>query len=96
LTDALPLDVLERDPGLATAAMVPVSRMLPALLSVQLTDEGVQHAVHGRDLGPGDIEKGVGTPAPFFVRLIDPAGDLVAIATPVGVSGLLHPTVVLV
>jgi tRNA pseudouridine55 synthase len=96
LTEALPLDVLERDPGLAAAAIVPVSRMLPALVSVQLTDEGVRRAVHGRDLGPGDFEKGSGGPYPFFVRLIDPAGDLVAIATPIGASGLLHPAVVLV
>ena len=107
LTEALPLDVLERDPGIAASAMVSVSRMLPALVSVQLTDEGVRRAVHGRDLGPGDFEKGVGslfggqtsaekTPDPFYIRLIDPAGDLVAIATPIGASGLLHPAVVLV
>jgi hypothetical protein len=60
--------------------------------------------MHGRDLGPGDVEKGVGslshqsdqkkTPDPFF-RLVDSGGDLVAIASPAGASGLLHPAVVL-
>ena len=79
--------------------------MLPGFSSVTLTSEGVRRAVHGRDLGPADTEKGVGslfpggspekTPDPFF-RLLDPAGDLVAIGTPAGASGLLHPAVVLV
>jgi hypothetical protein len=39
-----------------------------------------------------DPEKG---PYPFFVRLVDPAGELVAIAAPLEPSGLLHPAVVL-
>jgi hypothetical protein len=77
--------------------------MLPGLSSVVLTSEGVRRAVHGRDLGPGDLEKGVGspfhdsaskkTPDPFF-RLVDPGGELVAIAATAG-SGLLHPAIVL-
>ena len=107
LTDALPLDDIERNSVLGADAVVPLARMLPGLSSIQLTGEGVRHAAHGRDLGLADIEKGdLGlfgdktkaekTPDPFFVRLIDPAGDLVAIATPIGASGLLHPTVVLV
>jgi tRNA pseudouridine55 synthase len=96
LDSAVTLDELERNPARCAEALVPLARMLPGLSSVQLTDDGVRRATHGRDLGPGDIEKGVGTPAPFFVRLIDPTGDLVAIATPIGASGLLHPAVVLV
>jgi len=102
LDSALTLDELERNPARSGEALVPLARMLPALSSVQLTDEGVRRATHGRDLGPGDIEKGVGslfgetTSDPFFLRLIDPSGDLVAIATPIGASGLLHPAVVLV
>jgi tRNA pseudouridine55 synthase len=107
LDSALTLDELERNPAHCAEALVPLARMLPGLWAVQLNDEGVRHAIHGRDLGPGDIEKGVGslfgqslvpekTPDPFFLRLVDPAGDLVAIATPIGASGLLHPAVVLV
>lgn len=104
LDQALALDAIERDPAGGVRAVIPLSRMLPGLSSVALTSEGVRHALHGRDLGPADFEKGAGslfhhpgvkkTPDPFF-RLVDSAGDLVAIATPAGVSGLLHPAVVL-
>ena len=111
---ALALDVIELDPARGVRAVVPLSRMLPGFSSITLTSEGVRRAAHGRDLGPGDVEKWDGsrfhleggdgsrfgpvaktTPVPFFVRLVDPAGDLVAIATPAGASGLLHPAVVL-
>ena len=104
LDQGLTLDAIERDPACAVRAVIPLSRMLLGLSSVSLTSEGVRHAVHGRDLGPGDTEKGVrplfaADPEkgsyPFFVRLIDPAGDLVAIAAPKGALGLLHPAVVL-
>ena len=95
LDRALALDAIERDPAAAARAVVPLSRMLPGLSSVMLTSEGVRHAIHGRDLGPADFEHGVGNlPDPFF-RLVNPAGDLVAIATQAPASGLLHPAVVL-
>ena len=101
---ALALDALEREPALGVRAVIPLSRMLPGLSSVTLTSEGVRRAVHGRDLGPGDLEKGVRPlfvddpekgPYPLFVRLVDPRGDLVAIGAPASASGLLHPAVVL-
>jgi len=104
LDQALALDAIEREPARGVRAVVPLSRMLPGLSAVMLTSEGVRHAIHGRDIGPADLEKGVGslfhtsaekkTPDPFF-RLVDLAGDLVAIAIPAGASGLLHPAVVL-
>jgi tRNA pseudouridine55 synthase len=94
LDDAVPLDALERAPRLAETALVPLARMLPRLSSVRLTEEGVRRAVHGCDLGPADMDRGAASADPF-IRLLDPAGDLVAIATPVGASGLLHPAVVL-
>jgi tRNA pseudouridine55 synthase len=95
LDQALALDAIERDPASGIRAVVPLSRMLQGLSSVSLTSEGVRHALHGRDVGPDDTEKGVGPPYPFFVRLIDSAGELVGIASPVEASGLLHPAVVL-
>ena len=95
LDQALALDAIERDPAYGIRAVVPLSRMLQGLSSVSLTSEGVRHALHGRDVGPDDTEKGVGPPYPFFVRLIDSAGELVGIASPVEASGLLHPAVVL-
>jgi tRNA pseudouridine55 synthase len=109
LSSAVTLEALEREPAQVTAAVVPLSRMLPQLTSVRLTGDGVRHAVHGRDLGPGDILGGnegrsslssgpdsMATVGGVFVRLIDPAGDLVAIGESIGASGLLHPAVVLV
>ena len=105
LDDALALEAIEREPALAARALVPLSRMLPGLSAVTLTSEGVRRATQGRDLGPADTETGVPPlctgvgekgPYAFFVRLIDPAGDLVAIGAPAGTSGLLHPEVVLV
>src|SRR5688572_13760722 len=102
LDEALGLDAIERDPALAVRAIVPLSRMLPGLSSITLTSEGVRHAVHGRDLGPGDVAPGtnddrvgLALPDTLWFRLIDPAGDLVAIGAPAGASGLLHPAVVL-
>jgi len=101
LDQGLPLDAIERDPACGIRAMIPLSRMLPGLSSVTLTSEGVRHAVHGRDIGPADAHDGTGFGirdlgfAEAFVRLIDPAGDLVAIAAPKGALGLLHPAVVL-
>lgn len=92
---ALALDAIEREPARALRAVVPLSRMLPGLSVVTLTSEGVRHAVHGRDLGPDDTEKGVRPPYPFFVRLVDSGGELVAIASPAGASGFLHPAIVL-
>jgi tRNA pseudouridine55 synthase len=95
LDNAVPLAAIEREPATAVARLIPLSRMLPGLSTVTLTTEGVRLALHGRDVGPGDAAiRGVAD-ARFF-RLVDPAGDLVAIATPSGTRGLLHPAVVLV
>ena len=91
---AVDLDTAERDPQRAAAAVVPLAEMLPRLASVVLTAEGVNRAVHGRDLGPGHA---VGEFAVRDqVRLMDPGGGLVGIARPAATPGLLHPSVVLV
>jgi tRNA pseudouridine55 synthase len=54
LSQALDLDVAERDPRRAEAAIIPPAEMLPELTAVVLNSEGVARAVHGRELGPGD------------------------------------------
>jgi tRNA pseudouridine55 synthase len=105
LGEAVPLDVIEGDRQRALKAVLPVAGMLPTLSAVVLTMEGVRRAGHGRDLGPTDFEGGIAgrfqtaamtaTPDPFFVRLLDSAGQLVGIARPVPSSGLLHPSVIL-
>ena len=94
LDQAVPLEELERDPSRAHGALIPLARMLPALSSVTLTPDGVRHASQGRDLGDADFA-GIVTPAPWL-RLVDPDGSLIGLATPVEASGLLHPSVVLV
>jgi tRNA pseudouridine55 synthase len=103
LDDALPLEIVERDPELARRGTIRLSDMLPGLSAVRLTGDGVRRAVHGQDIGPADTEAAgslVGAAdrakaAVTFVRLVDSAGQLVAIASPRGGSGLLHPAVVL-
>jgi len=108
---AVPLDEVERDPRAAVAAMVPLADMLPGVAAVTLTAEGVERALHGRDLGPGDVLGQVSAPtAPStdpaqsfsglagqpLIKLLDITGALVAIAEPTSTGGLLHPRVVLV
>jgi tRNA pseudouridine55 synthase len=111
LADAVPLDAIERQPELAAARVIPLSDMLPGLAPVVLTSDGVRKAMHGRELGPRDCVSGFGsrdaglvplsespaaTAASRLYRLLDPAGELVAIARPAAAAGLLHPSVVLV
>jgi tRNA pseudouridine55 synthase len=93
---AISLETVERDPQHAIDAMIPLAEMLPAFASVTLTAEGVLRAVHGRELGPADTERGLAGRASSFVRLLDQSGQLVGIAEPVGATPLLHPSVVLV
>jgi tRNA pseudouridine55 synthase len=111
LADAVPLDAIEDSEHgreRAAAALIPLSRMLPALPALALTDDGVRHAGHGRDLSPGDFAGRIDpvvwettansaavdtSPNPF--RLMDRHGNLVGLAEPARTPGLLHPFVVL-
>jgi tRNA pseudouridine55 synthase len=105
LDAALPLSAVEMVPAAAVAAVVPLGRMLLDLPAIALTAEGVHRASHGLDIRPSDAggspaqmdraRSTVARPAFPFVRLMTEAGDLVAIATPSGGAGILHPAVVL-
>ena len=91
LEQAVALDAAERDPAGAAAGIVPLGRMLPQLPSVTLDAFAVMRTVQGRDLESGLLKTESG-----LVRLIDAAGELVAIAGPSPERpGLLHPFVVL-
>ena len=104
LDQAIALDALQAEGGrgAALAAMIPLERMLIDLPSVALTTDGVSHVRFGRDLGPTDATHGfaeavsaAGGSEPRHVRLLDPAGQLVAVAEAAQAPGLLHPAVVL-
>jgi tRNA pseudouridine55 synthase len=96
IDQAISLETVERDPQHAIDATIPLAEMLPAFASVTLTAEGVLRAVHGRELGPADTERGLAGRASSFVRLLDQSGQLIGIAEPIGSTSLLHPSVVLV
>ena len=90
--DALPLDAAEQDPDRARAAVIPLAAMLPRLPSVALSSEAVRRAMNG---GEVDRPPSLVPDTDSLVRLLDPAGDLVAIARPSARPGFLHPAVVL-
>jgi tRNA pseudouridine55 synthase len=93
LAAALPLDAIEADPERAARAILPLSAVLQTLAAARLTLDGVRRARHGRDLRPDDMFALPQRSAPW-VRLLDPAGDLIGLAQ-LTASGALHPSVVL-
>lgn len=96
LADAVPLDVIEREGAAAAARIVRLERVLLHLPGVVLTERGVRKARHGNLLEPGDVASGLLEARPGGrVRLLDPAGLLLAIAEP-RETGALHPMIVLV
>lgn len=101
---AIPLETIEDGPGIevAVAALVPMELMLDALPSVALTDQGVARVRFGRDLGPADAVQGFSAASAAaegepraWIRLLDTAGRLVAVAEAAAAPGTLHPAVVL-
>jgi tRNA pseudouridine55 synthase len=96
LAHAVALDVLERNRERALGATVPLSRMLPGFPSVVLTPEGVQRALHGRDLGPDDMVHRFDAGSDrTWVRLFTEQGALVGLARLIAPLGALHPSIVL-
>lgn len=93
LESAIPLDVVEREGRDAASRLVPLERLLPEVPGVVLTGRGAVKARHGNDLGPADIEGEL--PAGGTVRLLDPSGTLLGMASRKP-DGVLHPSVVLV
>jgi tRNA pseudouridine55 synthase len=94
LDDAISLAAAEQDPQTARRHIVPLARMLTSLPPVTLDNEGLQRALHGRNL-EAPVAPSADSDSRPFVRLLDSAGDLIAIAERMGRSGLLHPSVVL-
>ncbi len=98
LLDARPLAELETS-RTAVKRIVPMARMLPHLPSLVLTEAGLRKVGHGQLLGAEDIEaSGTGLPAGGVLKLLTPAGALIAVARSTEhESGIrvLHPSVVL-
>jgi tRNA pseudouridine55 synthase len=95
IADALPLERVETDPDAARTALIPPVRAIGHLPAVALSRAGLRRMSHGQDLGPADAVPGAAWPMAEAVRLLSAEGDLVGVAEPAGVPGLLHPSVVL-
>ena len=98
MADTVGLDVLDRRPDEAEARVIPLSALLPSLPAITLTPEGASLAARGGFIGPAHMSSvPISVATGCRVRLLHPDGHLVAIAEPRagGVSGLLHPGVVL-
>jgi tRNA pseudouridine55 synthase len=88
LDEALPLEFAERSREDALDAMLPMEAMLPQFDQVVLTDDSLLRALHGGNISGASPSSGP-------VRLVDQLGQLVGIAEPTDVPGVLHPSVVL-
>lgn len=91
LADAVPLDEVLADPGAARRAVRPPGRAVEELPAVMVAGETLARVRHGAEVAAGSIE----APPEGLVRLVDPAGALVAIARRGARPDLLHPFVVL-
>jgi tRNA pseudouridine55 synthase len=99
LGSAVPLDMLTSAPKDAGLRLIPCEQLLPAYPAVELNAQGLSYVAHGRDLGPAELATSCRPPATAsvaaWVRLLDPSGRLVALATPSASPGSLHPSIVL-
>jgi tRNA pseudouridine55 synthase len=95
LAGAVGLDALDPDEDELGDWLIPMGQLLPGLPAVQLTGEGLIRVSHGQTIEPTDVVA-PGPVDPPWVRLLDPGGALVALATPGPTPGSLHPSVVLI
>ena len=96
LEPAVTIEELQRGPEDAAEWMVPLERLLPAFPAVRVTDEGRMRVGHGRVLEQGHLATELPAGPGEWVRVLDPEGLLVAVATRGPQPGSLHPAVVLI
>ena len=96
LEPAVTIEELQRGPEDAAEWMVPLERLLPAFPAVRVTDEGRMRVGHGRVLEEGHLATELPAGPGEWVRVLDPEGLLVAVATRGPQPGSLHPAVVLI
>ena len=96
LDHAVPLvDVLQAGRESLAGRLVPLSALLSELPSVTLRGRGnVERLKNGVEIEPGDVIEPI-SPLPDLVRVIDPGGNLAALARPGKTPGFLHGWVVL-
>jgi hypothetical protein len=87
--------VAVQTPDAALHRVVPSGALLRHVAGCRLTEEGVRWAHHGRDIEPRLLLEPPPSPAAGPVRLLDSAGELVALGVVRKDSGALHPVVVL-
>jgi len=95
LDRALSLEAVEQNPAVARDCLMPMSGLLHSLPGLILTTDGARRAARGNVIGRDHLAQPVG-PWAARVRLLDPEGQLIAIAEPAKEPGLLHPAVVVV
>jgi tRNA pseudouridine55 synthase len=96
LEDAVTLATLEQDPSATIGRVIRIERLLPRLPTVTVTPEGHERVAHGREVGPAHVSGPMPETTGPVVRLMGPDGSLLALGTPGGTPGSLHPSVVLI
>jgi tRNA pseudouridine55 synthase len=95
LEESLAFETLVRAPRADLRQQVrPMEALLTGVPSAVLTEEGVEWARHGRDLGPRQLAAARVSDGPSLLRLLAPDGRLVGLADRAKIPGFLHPTVV--
>lgn len=90
---ALPLDQAERLGPAVADRLVTMADTLPDLLAVQLNSRGLTRALHGNPVGIDGLDtRALPPPSAGEIRLLGPAGELVALAH--SRAGALHPVLV--
>jgi len=94
LIAAVSFETLVKAPRAELRGLVrPMETLLTEVPAASLTEQGVDWARHGRNLGPAQLT----TPLPHvppLVRLFGPDARLVGLADPAKIPGFLHPAVV--
>ena len=95
LEHALPLAALVDTPALVPRHLVPLSELLPGTDVVRLTPLGASRARHGNLVTEAECVEAMPGARGGPVRLLDPEGRLVGLATGGRIAWPLHPDVVL-
>jgi tRNA pseudouridine55 synthase len=94
VTDAVPLERVERAGPAAADRLLPLASLLDQMPAVTVSPEGAALAAHGHALSPRQLASGAPAEA-GTVRVLDERGELLAIADRRD-DALLHPRLVLV